>query len=342
MLSKLDSSKGFPKRRPISHTKKNNKNERGVSLEKLVAILDDMPEYGRRLAMYLNSAHGFPYRAVVFATAGEMEGYIRNDGVYAVLAAEGQEKDVLDVAVGTQVKLFWLCERRDSSHFSRLYRYTSAREIEQRLLGSGDRITEGRIPVLGFFSPAGGCEAEPFSRRVADKLGEAGKVLYVSAFPFGICGRENSDGLSEALYSVRQGAEGLQKAVEPGVHADSIGPVRWYTDLESITREDMEVLLQKNLWDVKYRAFFVAVGQFDTVGKTILNCCDFVLVPVWETESGGKIQAEFRRQLKESGETKLYAALLEVPVKETFGSISEESVALAAKKGEEAMEGAGR
>lgn len=315
-------------------------------MEKLVAILDDMPEYGRRLAMYLNSAHGFPYRAVVFTTAKEMEGYIGNEGVYAVVAAEGREKDVLDTVVGTQVRLFWLSERRDGAHSSHLYRYASAKEIEQRLIGSRDEVAESRVPVLGFFSPAGGSEAELFSRRVADKLGEAGKLLYVSAFPFGIYGRENGDGLSEALYFMRQGTEksdkGLQRVAESGAHMDSIGPVRWYTDLDSVTGEDMEVLLRKDMWDVGYRAFFVAVGQFDKVGKKILNCCDSVLVPVWETESGRKIQEEFRRQLKESGETKLYAALLEVPVKEALGTFSEESVVLAAKKGEEAMEGAGR
>ena len=123
---------------------------------------------------------------------------------------------------------------------------------------------------------------------------------------------------------------------------DSIGPVRWYTDLDGITRADMEVLFQNNLWEVGYRAFWVAVGQFDAVGKMILNCCDFVIVPVWETENGRKIQEEFRRQLKESGETKLYAALLEIPVKEELGGVPEETVAMAARKGVEAIWSAGR
>jgi hypothetical protein len=56
-------------------------------LEKLVAIIDTMPDYGRRLALYLNAGRTFPYRAVVFADASEVEGYIKNDGVYAVFGS---------------------------------------------------------------------------------------------------------------------------------------------------------------------------------------------------------------------------------------------------------------
>ena len=61
------------------------KDERGVALEKLVAIIDKMPEYGERLAKYLNAGRNFPYRAVVFSTAKEVESYMKSDGVYAVL-----------------------------------------------------------------------------------------------------------------------------------------------------------------------------------------------------------------------------------------------------------------
>ena len=165
-------------------------------MEKLVAIIDVMPEYGRRLAAYLNNSRTFPYRAVVFSSADEAESYIKNDGVYAVLAAEELEKAVLDVVVGTGVKLFWLRERKDAYGGSSMYRYGSAKEIERGLTETKER--EKRIPVIGFFSPAGGAEAELLSRKIAGELGKKGKVLYFSMFPFGIYGRECEDETSVA------------------------------------------------------------------------------------------------------------------------------------------------
>lgn len=310
-------------------------------MEKLVAIIDVMPEYGRRLATFLNSCRTFPYRAVVFSTADEVEGYIKNDGVYAILAAEELEKAILDIVVGTGVKLFWLRETKAGYGESSLYRYGSAKEIERRLTET--KKEEKRIPVIGFFSPAGGCEAELLSRRIAEGLGRKGKVLYFPMFPFGIYGRECCDGLSEALYFIRQQENEqrfrLQRLLQCGEYMDSIGPVRWYTDLNGVTKSDMEALFRSSLWETKYQAFFVAVGQFDATGRTVLGCCDNVLVPVWETKEGRRIQEEFRRQLKESGETKLYSGLLEFFVNDNFGVLSEDVVDAAVIKGGEAIAG---
>lgn len=310
-------------------------------MEKLVAIIDDMPEYGKRLAMYLNAGRTFPYRAVLFSTADEVSAYIKNDGVYAVVASEASEKEVLEVTVGTKVKLFWLSETKGEGHPFMLYRYGSAKEIERRL--AEQKSVKRQVPVIGFFSPAGGCEAEMISRRIAERIGKRGKVLYISLFPFGIYGREWGDGLSEALYFVRQEPEGTEGALrhllQCGEAMDCVGPVRWYTDLDSIAKEDMKALLQSNRWNTEYQAFFVAVGQFDRTGRNVLNCCDSVLVPVWETEEGRNLQEEFRRQLKESGETKLYSGMREFSIRESSEKAFEEACEEAANKGGEAIAG---
>ncbi len=310
-------------------------------MEKLVAIIDDVPEYGKRLAMFLNAGRTFPYHAVVFATAEEAKSYIDGDGVYAVLAAEELEKEVLEVTVGTKIKLFWLSETKDRCRASVLYRYGSATEVERRL--TEQKETSRRAPVFGFLSPAGGSEAELLSRKIAEQMGRNEKVLYLSLFPFGIYGREYGDGMSEVLYSIRQSeAEGeafIQKLLQCGEYMDCIGPVRWYTDLDSITKEDMEALLYAGWQIANYQAIFVAVGQFDRAGRTVLSCCDFVFVPVWETENGKRVQEEFRRQLKESGETKIYAGMLEFSVKGLVGEAFEEAVTAAVKKGGEAIAG---
>ena len=119
---------------------------------------------------------------------------------------------------------------------------------------------------------------------------------------------------------------------------DTIGPVRWFADLASITAEDLKQLFCRNLWDTEYRAYMVAVGQFDAMGRAVLRCCDKVLVPVWETEEGRKLQEEFRRQLKESEETKLYSGMIEFSVRGSGSEACQEAVKEAVRKGGELFE----
>lgn len=311
-------------------------------MEKLVAIIDRMPEYRERLAKYLNTGLSFPYRAVVFSSTEEVDTYIKNDGVYAVLVSKTEEPAVIKMLAGTSVKMFCFCETEEEQGPFTLYRYSSAKELERRLVAVK---TAKRIPVIGFFSPTGGSEAESLSVRIAGELGRRGKVLYISLFPFGINGRQQGDGLSEVLYFLRQKGEAardrIQGMVQCGDYMDIIGPARWYTDLRHVTKEDMRNLLQEELWEKGYRAFFVAIGMFDCVGQDILNCCDGVLMPVWETAHGRVAQEEFRRQMKESGETKVYSGIQEFSVKISESAAFDEAVKEAAKKGEEVIERCG-
>lgn len=304
-------------------------------MEKLVVIMDVMPEYAKRLAFYLNSSRDFPYRAVVLNNEEEAKQYRNRDAVYAVLAAEELERKVLELAAGTKIRLFWLGETKTAGSGSVLFRYGSAKEIERRFT---EKVPVGKErPVLGFFSPAGGCEAELLSRKIAIELGKQGRVLYLPFFPFGIYGREGGDGLSEAFFYLRQGEvtapEQCRALLQRGEYTDSFGPLRWYTETESITKEDLAALLRQEHPDTEYRAVFVAVGQFDRAGRELLRLCDRILVPVWEQEDGRRLQEEFRRQLKATGETKLYSGLLEFPVAEPLSMSLEETVRCAVRKG---------
>ncbi len=309
-------------------------------MEKIVGIIDEMPEYAARLAVYLNGSRNFPYRAVVFSSPKEAEGYVKRDAVAAILAAKRFEKEVLEFAAGTKTVLFLLQEKGDESGTGMVYRYQSAKEISRRF--TEQKAVGQKIPVLGFFSPAGGAEAELLSRNIAKELGKKKKVLYLSLFPFGCYGREWGDGLSEVMFFLRQKEEerggNIRTLLQREECMDTIGPVRWFTDLENVTAEEFEQLFCGKMWETEYRAFVIAVGQFDKTGRTVLGCCDKVLIPVWETEEGRRIQEEFRRQLKESEETKLYSGMIEFSVFTSESGISEETVKEAVRKGGEVFE----
>ncbi len=304
-------------------------------MEKLVVIMDVMPEYANRLALYLNGSREFPYRAVVPADAEEAKSYRNRDAIYAILAAEQLEREVLEVAAGTGIRLLWLGETKGDRRGSVLFRYTSAKEIE-KLFHEKERL-EKKIPVIGFFSPAGGCEAEVLSRKIAVELGKRERILYLPFFPFGIYGRDGRDGLSEAIFFFRQKEvhlrEQLQGLLQRGENMDSLGPLRWYTELGSVTKEDVRALLSPENWETEYGAYFIAVGQWDTAGRELLRLCDRIFVPVWGHEEGRRLQEEYRRQLKESGETRLYSGLLEFTVTDPLSETMEAAVHSAVEKG---------
>ncbi|MCH5273278.1 MAG: hypothetical protein J1E35_06355 [Lachnospiraceae bacterium] len=311
-------------------------------MEKLIVIIDEMSEYARQLAVYLNGRRGFPYRAVVFSFAEEAKSCAENGAVYAVLASEQLEKEVLSVGFSEDVRLFWLSETKNLQTESVLYRYRSAKEIEKRLMQPDQNRKE--IPVIGVYSPAGGVGMERLSREIAKGFSKEGKVLYFPFLPFGIYGKESRDGISELLFYVKQREselpERLCSLMQKGEYVDSFAPVRWSTELRDITKEDMECLLRCIEMKTEYCAAVLAVGQFDAAGSAVLGCCDIVLTPVWDTEEGHKIQEEFLRQLKEAGETGLFSRVTEFLVESGEESVGfSHAVAGAVKKGGEVLAG---
>lgn len=310
-------------------------------MEKLVVIIDVMQDYANRLASYLNSKREFPYHAIAMLGPEEVVRYVKENAVYAIVVAESLESEIRSIAAGTEVLLFRLSDKKEENYPGVIYRYDSAKEIEHRIVKRPQK--RKKVPVIGFYSPAGGCGVELLSRKIAQELGKEGKVLYVSLFPFDRFGREGKDGLSEALYYIRQTEwepkEPLRALLQCGEFMDSIGPVRWHTDLESITKKDMERLLQETVWETEYAAFVIGVGRFDKAGKEVLRLCDRVLVPVWEEEEGKRIQEEFRRQLRESRETGIYTAISEFSVKNLLTEQMNEAVTAAVEKGREIIGG---
>ncbi|MGN1085318.1 MAG: hypothetical protein ACI4QX_09945 [Lachnospiraceae bacterium] len=286
-------------------------------MEKLIVIIDEMSEYALQLAVYLNGRRGFPYRAVVFSSAKEAKGYAESGAVYAVLASERLEKDVLSAGMPEAVRLFWLSDTKAVQKASVLYRYQSAKEIEKRLM----EVKQGKkdIPVIGVYSPAGGVGIERLSRKIAEGFSGGGKALYLPLLPFGIYGREAGDGMSELLFYVKQReaelSDRLYSLLQKGERVDSVAPVRWSTELRDITKEDMECLLRRIGAKTGYSAVILTVGRFDAAGTAALGCCDIVLTPVWDGEEGRRIQEEFLRQLKETGETELFSRIAEFAVK---------------------------
>ena len=249
-------------------------------MEKIVGIIDEIPEYATRLAVYLNGSRNFPYRAVVFSSPKETEGYVKREAVAAILVAKQFEKEVLEFAAGTKTEVFLIQDVRNETGVGMVYRYQSAKEIGRMF--TEQKKVEQKVPILGVFSPAGSGETESLSRNIAKELGKSGKVLFLSLFPFSCYGREWGDGFSEALFFLRQKEEertaNLRALLQREEFMDAIGPMRWFTDLESVTAQDLERLFCREIWDTDYRAFVVAVGQFDRTGRTVLRCCDKVLM----------------------------------------------------------------
>lgn len=336
MASKLVSSGGSNSGILFSHTEKPK--ERGVSLEQYLIIIDEKKEYAEALAAYLNSDRDFPNRAVVL-TPEEAQENVKEGAEGIFLVSSGYEKE-LYFRLGSRLpKVFWLTEDKSDRRDTAIYRYQSAQMIKSRLVHFDK--APGRIPVAGVFLPAGGVQQERLCVQIAAGFAETKRVLYLSFLPFGTERREEN-GMSELLYFARQGREALaeflreQRNVEGNL--TKLGSVRWSIDLQKVTAEDMENTLEGVSAVGLFDLVFLAIGYYDVAGNAAMHVCDLLLVPVWETEEGQGIQADFIRQLREGGENGLLRSMREVklPFPETEGSTAK-VVWEAVRLGEELM-----
>lgn len=288
-------------------------------MEKLVVIMDDLPEYAMQLACYLNKKRGFPYRAVVYSRPEEIVSYIENEAVYAVLAAECYEKEVIRLAMKAKIKVYWFSDTKNVPKDSVVYRYQSASEIMRLLMEQ--EVACKKLKVSGIFCPSGGNFMEGLSERIAKEYAKRDKVLFLPMLPFAVSGREWGDGLSELLFYLRQEGgikkEVFETLVQKDRNVHSIGPVGWGRDLWGVTKEDIKKLLGFLEEQTEYGHVVIAVGQWDRAGSEVLCCCDEILVPVPSAEFTRGIQTEFMRQLKAAGETEFLSRIVEISLSGT-------------------------
>lgn len=294
----------------FSHNEKLN--ERGVSLERYLIIIDEEQEYAKALAAFLNNDHGFLYRSVVLSPE-EAKEYVKSGAVAMILASVSFEKEILGLQKDAEQRVFWITEDKQDRRDTSVYRYQSAKLIQKRL--EGIEKTSGDVPAVGCFSPSGGIWQEALCERIAEGFAEKRRVLSLSFLPFGTKNR-GENGMSELLYFARQGKESLaeflkkQRSYEGNLTV--IGPVRWSIDLQRVTASDIERILEGVKEAGEYDLIFFAVGYYDEAGLAVMRACDLLYVPVWEAEQGQEIQEAFIRQLREGGENKLLRCMKEL------------------------------
>lgn len=294
----------------FSHNEKLN--ERGVSLERYLILIDEEQEYAKALAAFFNSDREFLYRSLVLSPE-EAKEYVKSGVAALILASVTLEKEVIGLLCNTEQKIFWLSEDRTDRRDTVIYRYQSAAQIQKRLEGSG-RV-QGRVPAAGLFSPSGGVWQERLCRKIAEGFAEKKRVLFLSFLPFGT-ETVSENGMSELFYFARQGQECLVEFLRNQRNYDGnlteIGSVRWSIDLQKITAEDIAEILAGIKAAGEYDMIFLAVGYYDEAGLAVMRACDLLFVPVWETEEGQNIHEAFIRQLREGGENKLLRSMKEL------------------------------
>lgn len=297
----------------ISHTLK--KNERGVSLERYLIIIDEEKEYASALAAYLNGASDSFYRVAAVLSPPEAKDYVESGAVSIILASETYEKEVLCLAGSREIQVYWLSNEKQNQRKTVIYRYQSAKKIRDRLEDVAVKTED--IPVIAVFFPAGMFWTEQLCEGMAEEIAKTKRVLFLSFLPF-CAERREENGMSELLYFARQGREELMQCLQKLKDCEGrltrVGSVRWSMDLPKMTAEDVEMILQSARETGEFDLILTAIGYFDIAGLALMHACELLFVPVWETEKGQGFQAEFIRQLREGGENRLLHAVRELPV----------------------------
>lgn len=314
----------------------------GCTLEKYCLIMDDCPEYAKKLELYLNSHTDFGYHAV-FLSAPEMaQEYVQSGAVAAILASETLEKEVLLLAGKLDVPVFWLCEEKKKLRENAIFRYQPARFIMEQL-GKREEKRDS-LPVFAVFSPSGGVWQEELFCRVAMGFSEHHRVLCFSLLPFASESRSEENGMSELLFYVKQGREAflnfLRRQEAYGRNPAMFGPLRWSTDLQNISPSDVEEMIRGGVAAGGYDLILFAVSYYDMAGRSILAASDAIFVPVVPSKAGKDLQEEFIRQLRESGENRILTRMVELSAERFDDGIGILTASYdAVRKGEEIVAG---
>lgn len=282
-------------------------------MEQYLVLIDPNREYSEALFAYLRENREIPFRTVLATSVAEVEEYLKSGAVRLVLAAEEYEKELLCRVGAGDFHIMWLSEKKTAKRDNIIYRYQSAKRIVKRLCGMCEKSSA--VPLFALFSPAGGVWQERLGQLISEQFSRMGRVLYLSLLPFGTTEQDN-DTMSELLFYARQGEEALKDYLgrcSYGTENPTVfGSVRWSADLQRITAEDIDRILRCAEEQTEFDAVVVVVGSFDIPGLTVMRSACALFVPVEPSAEGTALQAEFLRQLRESGENGILRNMVEL------------------------------
>ena len=211
-------------------------------------------------------------------------------------------------------------EQEEAEGYSVLFRYQRAGELIQRMLLSELAREERLSELFTVFSPESPCLASAYAEKLASRLAQKGKTLFLPWDPFLGCGRTEEGGsvgasISELLYLMRKDrvqAKKLFQGLPKKQGAEFFCGPEFCTDLWQYSAEEMCQLVSCCREYGGYRQVVFLAGAFHEGVVSVMDQSGMVYLVCSNSEEGERRKREFYRQMKYAGQQGILSQLTEV------------------------------
>ena len=186
---------------------------------KILAICTQEPEYARGLSEYILGRRELLFQVMVFLDLEKLRQFINEHRVDLLLLDDiYADTETMDVK-----QVFMLCDDRnykETDCYHPIYKYQSGEKIIAEILsccaeeeGSETilRIQKADVEVIGVYSPIHRIGKTQYALQLAKEFAKKGNTLYLNleAYAGRQEGEEETGGLTEILYYLRQGCKNM-------------------------------------------------------------------------------------------------------------------------------------
>jgi len=293
-------------------------------LEKIIGIFDEQTAYAERLKRYINERKDIGCFAVSFKEEQELVDFCNQKKLNCLLLGGSRAAHPERLSVPYGIRLWVLSEeepeQEEAEGYSVLFRYQRAGELIQRMLLSELAREERLSELFTVFSPESPCLASAYAEKLASRLAQKGKTLFLPWDPFLGCGRTEEGGsvgasISELLYLMRKDrvqAKKLFQGLPKKQGAEFFCGPEFCTDLWQYSAEEMCQLVSCCREYGGYRQVVFLAGAFHEGVVSVMDQSGMVYLVCSNSEEGERRKREFYRQMKYAGQQGILSQLTEV------------------------------
>jgi hypothetical protein len=294
-------------------------------MRRILAILDNDAEYGKRFAAYLNEHELTGFKATAFSDLAAFRSFRKSFFVEILLAAENLAADIHEAADGAKVILlsedgFAPAEEKRPFRAPALFKYRSAETLSREIMRlyaddgthSVSRTQAGICEILGIYSPVNRCGKTSLAISLGLVKAARGRTLLISleeyAGIFMEIAKEADSDFSDVIYCYLQGMYSwsrLKAAVHSFGKLDYIPPVRCMEDISQVSSEDLGRLLKRIAEESGYSTIILDFGTFGRRAAELLDLCTRIFMPVVKDSASRMKVDSFMEYLEKAGKAEI-------------------------------------
>lgn len=271
-------------------------------MRRVMAVVDQDAEYGKRLVSYFNEQSSIGFRATAFSELESFRRFCQSVQIEILLISESLAHDAHGLTGNAKVILlsedgFVAGKEHRPFGAAAVFKYLPADRMSRELMKiyadddshTVTRVRSSQCEIIGVYSPVNRCGKTTLAITLGMVRASRGRTLLISleeyAGVFMNISRNAEEDLSDVIYCYLQGSYSWSR-LKSKVHSfgslDYIPPVRCIEDVSQISSEDMSRLIRRIAEESGYATIILDFGSFGRRASELLESCDRIFMPVTE------------------------------------------------------------